>query len=104
MRILGREAVRELPTFPRGHGFLLLSQATEVRRVASGMVTAQDLERLAALLPPSPLVKAERPHGETRSMIPLDRTAQAPGLGGETTSNVDRTQVANHIELSIQAR
>ena len=59
LRILGRDAVRELPTFPKGHGFLMLSDATEVRRVASSNVTPADLAYLASLLPPSPLGKCQ---------------------------------------------
>jgi hypothetical protein len=108
MRVLGPEAVRALPTFPKGHGFLLLSEATEVRRVAVGNVTSQDLERLAALLPPSPLVKAggkaERNYSETRSMIPMQRATQPPVFAGETTSKAGGKQVGNQIEPAIQAR
>ena len=59
LRILGPDAVRELPTFPKGHGFLMLSDATEVRRVASSNVTPADLAYLASLLPPSPLGKCQ---------------------------------------------
>jgi hypothetical protein len=59
LRILGPDAVRELPTFPKGHGFLMLSDATEVRRVASSKVTPADLAYLASMLPPSPVGKCQ---------------------------------------------
>jgi hypothetical protein len=59
LRLLGPEAVRELPTLPKGHGFLMLSDATEVRRIAASDVTPEDLVHLASLLPPSPLGKCQ---------------------------------------------
>ncbi len=59
LRILGPDAVRELPTFPKGHGFLMLSDATEIRRVASSKVTPADLAYLASMLPPSPVGKCQ---------------------------------------------
>jgi hypothetical protein len=108
LRILGPDAVRAIPTFPKGHGFLLLSDATEVRRVASGNATAADLAHLAAMLPPSPLVKTgvktDRNPSENRSIIPMQRAAQPPGFGGETTAKAGGKQVGNHIEPTIQAR
>jgi hypothetical protein len=61
MRILGKERVNAIPKFPKGHGFLLLSDSTgDPLRVAAGNVTMQDLTIFASQLPPSPLPFATR--------------------------------------------
>ncbi len=107
MRILGADAVREIPKFPKGHGFLLLSDSTEVRRVAASNVTAADLAYLARLLPPSPLVrgvKAGRLHPENRSIIPMRDHIETPGFDAESGSKGDGKQVRNQIDPALQAR
>jgi HicA toxin of bacterial toxin-antitoxin, len=110
MRILGPEAVRAIPTFPKGHGFLMLSNATEVLRVASGNVTPQDLAYLASSLSPSPLKavkaspKAGRNHLENGSMISMRGEVDAPGFDDESGSKGDGNQVRNKIDPAIQAK
>jgi len=111
MRILGSDAVREIPKFRPGHGFLLLSDSTEVRRVASGNVTAQDLAYLASQLPPSPLLKlvkggqkSDRNHFESGSFFPTLNGEKAPAFTSESGSKVDRKQVRNQFDPPLQAK
>ena len=108
MRILGPSAVREIPKFRPGHGFLLLSDATEVRRVVSGNVTAQDLAYLANLLPPSPLAKlgakAGRKQSESGTIIPMRDDVEPPLFAAESRSNVGGKQVGNDIPDAVQAK
>ena len=112
MRILGPEAVRDIPKFLPGHGFLLLSDATEVRRVATSNVAIEDLERLARLLPPSPLqakvakagLKPGRNRLESGSIIPIRSDVEASDFAGETSSKPARNQVGNQLPPAIQAK
>jgi len=103
MRILGTEAVREIPKFPKGHGYLLLADAGDTRRVASGDVAIADLSRLAAQLPPSPL-KPLRAHPvsptPTRKIIPLNREVVSDQESG---SQADRNPMGKPIDDPQQA-
>jgi len=100
--------VREIPKFRPGHGFLLLSDSTEVRRVASGNVTAQDLAYLARLLPPSPLAKlgatAGRKQIESGTIIPIRDDVEPPLFAVESGSNVGGKPVGNDIPDAVQAK
>ncbi len=83
MRILGKDRVNAIPKFPKGHGFLLLSDSTsEPLRVAAGNVTMQDLTVFAGQLPPSPLPFATRPRAET--------TTKQPGQSGHFSAESAR--------------
>ncbi len=111
MRILGPDAVREIPKFRPGHGFLLLSDSTEVRRVASGNVTPHDLASLASQLPPSPLLhlmkggqKPQRNQVESGPHFLHGDDDRATPFTCESSSKVDRKQVRNQIELPLQAK
>ena len=108
MRILGPEAVREIPKFPKGHGFLLLADATEVRRVATHNVEALDLEHLARLLPPSPLkakvTRSGRSQVESGAIIPIRSEVEAPDFDEETSAKPTRNQGRTQFPPAIQAK
>lgn len=77
MGILGPDAVKTVPKLEKGHGYLMLSDAPEPLRVASGNVTPADLAQLAAMSPPSPLQNA---YGN--AYTPMEPAPQA-AVGGE---------------------
>jgi len=108
MRVLGKEAVREIPKFPKGHGYLLLSDSSETRRVAAGNVTQADLTTLARVLPPSPLIspvqKVDRNQLESRSIIPIRDGVETTDFTSETSEKYDRNQSRNQLEGSLQAK
>jgi len=108
MRVLGKEAVREIPKFPKGHGYLLLSDSSETRRVAAGNVTPVDLATLARGLPPSPLVKpvqkVDRNQLESRSIIPIRDGVETTDFTSETSEKYGRNQSRNQLEGTLQAK
>lgn len=108
LRILGREAVNAIPKFEKGHGFLLLADGTETRRVASSNVTQYDLNQLAALLPPSPLVKeVQKPvrNQFTRASItPIREGIETTDFESESGLKEVRNQLENQFEPAIQAK
>lgn len=105
MRILGTKGVDAVKRMPKGHGFLMLSNSYEPVRVASGIVTSDDLALLASMLPPSPLVKVDR--NQTRNQTSRSSVIPFPGMVEstiESTLKEDENTSRNQIDAALQAK
>ena len=109
MRVLGREVIRDIPKLPKGHGYLMLSDSSEARRVASGNVTGGDLITAATLLPPSPLVKVVQTPGvkvvqsQVKMVDPEDNFPEGES-GCESGLKVDGNQLVKVVDDALQAK
>ena len=101
LRALTLENVHLLREPPKGHGYLMLSDSSEARRVASGNVTGGDLVTAATLLPTSPLVKMDvKPVRNLVKMVdPEDDYTD-----DETGLKVDENQLGKVVDDALQAK
>ena len=93
--------IRDIPKLPKGHGYLMLSDSSEARRVASGNVTGGDLITAATLLPASPLVKMDvKPVRDIVKMVAPedDYSPDENGL------KVDGNQFVKVVDDTLQAK
>ena len=85
----------------------MLSNAFEPVRVASGLVTPEDLNALAAMLPPSPLRVAKADRNQTRNQSSQSSIIPFPGTVDSTIESsvqVDENTSRNQIDDALQAK
>lgn len=111
MRVLGKDAVATISKLEKGHGYLLLADGTETRRVASGNATENDLAQLAAMLPSSPFPAVWKPvpkpvenQFQRRSNLPLSDTVESSSNVVQSSSIPVVNQFTNQFPAALQAQ
>jgi hypothetical protein len=82
MRLLDRTDLPGVRALPPGHGYMGFADGGDVIRMASGMVTKEDIEYVASLTQPSPDRRKQFPVPEVPRMedLPLSSTQASPQL------------------------